>query len=96
MDTDIQIYINNLRKYLESSEKARDLFLSDSIDLDDFISEVERVATLNVKEGKDPQLTKEQYETVRKDLSNDDEVFIEILDKSIINLMDGYPPIFLN
>jgi len=64
MNTDIQIYIKNLKKYIESSDDARELFLSGVIELDDFMSEVELVAMKNVEEGRDPRLTEPQYQQI--------------------------------
>lgn len=88
MNTEVQIYINKLRKYLTGSEKAREMFLSRQLDLDTFLNEVEKVSLKNVEEGRDPQLTKDQYEEVRKSLSVKEEIYVQIL--------DGFPPIFLN
>lgn len=89
MNSDIQIYIKNLRKYLESSDSARELFLSGLIGLNDFMVEVEKVATQNVTDGKDPQLTKTQYEEIRKVKG--------IIEPEIPTFkVDGFPPIFLN
>lgn len=88
MNTEVQIYINKLRKYLSGSEKAREMFLSRQLDLDTFLNEVEKVSLKNVEEGRDPQLTKDQYEEVRKSLSVKEEIYVQIL--------DGFPPIFLN
>jgi hypothetical protein len=89
MNTDIQIYIKNLKKYIESSDDARELFLSGVIELDDFMSEVELVAMKNVEEGRDPQLTKTQYEQIRQNKG--------LIKPEIPTFkMDGFPPIFLN
>lgn len=88
MNTEVQIYINKLRKYLTGSEKAREMFLSRQLDLDTFLNEVEKVSLKNVEEGRDPQLTKDQYEEVRKSLSVKEETYVQIL--------DGFPPFFLN
>ena len=88
MNKEVQVYIHNLRKYLTSSESARELLLSRQMDLDSFLEEVTKVAIKNTEEGKDPQLTRTQYEQVRKSLT--------IKDPSFIELIDGYPPFFLN
>ncbi len=89
MDNDVIIYVKNLKKYLVSSAKARELFLTNDIDIDDFINEVVKVARDNVKKGKDPQLTQKQYEEVRLKLT-DSEFDIPMMD------IKGFPPIFLN
>ena len=88
MNTDVQIYVTKLRKYITESTKARELFLSGQIDLDDFIDEVTKISIINVDEGRDPQLTKDQYESVRKSLSSQVEPYIQII--------DNFPPFFLN
>jgi hypothetical protein len=89
MNPDIQIYINNLRNYLKSSDKARELFLSGLIELDDFMVEVEKISIINVEEGRDPQLTREQYEEIRSSL-NPYQTELPTFQ------MEGFPPIFLN
>jgi len=89
MDNDVIIYVKNLKKYLLSSEKARELFLTNDIDLDDFINEVVKVATSNVKDGKSPQLTQSQYEKIRFELT-DVEPIIPMME------IKGFPPFFLN
>jgi hypothetical protein len=53
------------------------------------MSEVELTAIKNVEEGRDPQLTKTQYEQIRQ---NKGLVKPEIPTFK----MDGFPPIFLN
>lgn len=78
------------------SEKARSVLLHRQMDLDVFLGEVTKVAEENVENGKDPQLTKEQYEQVKTKLSPEDKEVIKILDKSILELIDGYPPFFMN
>ena len=89
MDNDVIIYVKNLKKYLVSSSKARELFLTNDIDIDDFINEVVKVARDNVKNGRDPQLTQTQYEEVRFKLT-DKESDIPMME------MKGFPPFFLN
>jgi len=88
MSADTQIYIQNLTKYLNTSEVARELFLSDIIGVNDFINEVTILAMKNVEDGNPPQLTQSQYEDIRKRLSPKSEVPMFII--------DGFPPLFLN
>ena len=89
MDNEVIIYVKNLKKYLVNSAKARELFLTNDIDIDDFINEVVKVARNNVKEGKDPQLKQKQYEEVRFKLT-DKESDIPMME------IKGFPPFFLN
>jgi len=90
MNTEVTIYVKNLKKYLLTSSKARELFLSKDIDLDDFINEVVKVARVNVSEGKAPQLSQSQYEKVRFKLTDDSKNHVPMMS------MKGFPPIFLN
>lgn len=88
MSVDKEVYLKNLRKYLNTSDDAKKLFLPNGVSIDTFMGEVERLSDINVSEGKDPQLTKGQYEDVRTNLLPDT--------SAPIFEMKGFPPIFLN
>ena len=90
MNLDVQIYLKNLRNYIEQSDKASILFLGGKLDsIDDFMYEVEKVSTKNQELNGEPALTQEQFEVIRSKF-----------DKKKINpqffQLDGFPPISLN
>lgn len=92
MDLNIEIYIKNLKKYLLTNEDSRKYFLGESLNVEDFIIEVSKVAQENVKQGKDPQLTKIQFEKIKSKFKT-----ITFHGKAPIFLFnENYPPLFLN
>ena len=67
-NTDILIYVDKIRKYLESSEGARDFFLADT-SIQKFMEKVIEMAENNFKAKGDPTLTTDQMTQIKNELS---------------------------
>ena len=61
---EILIYINQVKKFLESNKDAKIFFLSD-IDPDIFFDKVSEISEKNFEETGEPQLTIEQYQKIK-------------------------------
>jgi len=61
---DILIYIQTVKKYLESNKNTKDYFLSD-VDEDLFFQNLGQIAQINFEKNGEPQLSKEQFEVLR-------------------------------
>jgi|Laugresbdmm110sn_1035088.scaffolds.fasta_scaffold75598_2 hypothetical protein len=61
---DILIYIQTVKKYLESNKNTKDYFLSD-VDEDLFFQNLGQIAQINLEKNGEPQLSKEQFEVLR-------------------------------
>lgn len=90
MDLEVSLYIRNLKNFLEINEEERNLLLGSSMDLIEFLEKVEEFAIQNVKDGKQPALTREQFDKIRGE-------YITLVGEAPIFIFsDDYPPLFLN
>jgi hypothetical protein len=74
---DILIYIQTVKKYLESNKNTKDYFLSD-VDEDLFFQNLGQIAQINLEKNGEPQLSKEQFEVLRLSMKIFKEVDKEI------------------
>lgn len=65
MEPEVLIYINKLKKYLETNKEAREYFIS-GLDAEEYMEKVKELAIKNFIDKGDPTLTMEQFEFVRK------------------------------
>lgn len=90
MDLEVSLYIRNLKNFLEINDEEREFMLGSSMGLEEFLQKVEEVAIQNVKEGKQPTLTRDQFNEIRGE-------YITLVGQApIFVFSDEYPPLFLN
>lgn len=65
MEPEVLIYINKLKKYLETNKEAREHFLS-NLNEEQYFERVTEVAIKNYIDKGDPTLSMEQFEFIRK------------------------------
>ena len=66
---DVLIYVQKIRKYLESSEEAKKYFLTD-IDIEKFLEKVYNVSENNFNTSGDPILSPLQMDEIKIELSS--------------------------
>jgi hypothetical protein len=65
---DVIIYINKLRQFINSNERAKKDLVGQS-DIEAWIQECLRVATDNFKKSGDPVLSKNQFTSIREEIN---------------------------
>lgn len=61
---EIQIYLQNVRDYIQSNEEAHSYFVGDG-SMDTFMELLETIAIQNHQKNGEPQLTRAQFEFLR-------------------------------
>jgi len=90
MDLEVSLYVRNLKNFLEINDEERKFMLGSSMGLEEFLQKVEEVAIKNVKEGKQPTLTRHQFDKIRGG-------YMTIVGQApIFVFSDEYLPLFLN
>jgi hypothetical protein len=76
-NSDILIYIQKIRNYLETSEEAKKYFLAD-INIEIFMNEVYKISEKNFNINGNPLLSPAQMDKIKNDLSskNDNSKFL--------------------
>lgn len=64
MDTEILVYLQRVKNYLNTNEEANKYFIGDS-DVDEFYNQLTIVSEKNFETNGQPELTKEQFELLR-------------------------------
>lgn len=67
-NTDVLIYVEKIRKYLESSEGARNYFLAGT-SIEKFLEKVHEIAENNMKINSEPTLSTNQMTQIKNELS---------------------------
>jgi hypothetical protein len=81
MSAEVLIYLQSLRKFLESNEESRNYLIGDAT-IDSYFEKVKKLSEYNHKKTGDPKLTTEQFELLRmaqtKKLKKVDNIFFEL------------------
>jgi len=67
MPPEVLIYVQNVKKYLETNQEARNYFL-DGLDVDLFFKHLTEISEKNYKKNGEVMLDKEQFELLKKTL----------------------------
>lgn len=67
MPPEVLIYVQNVKKYLETNQEARNYFL-DGLDVDLFFKHLTEISEKNFKKNGEVMLDKEQFELLKKTL----------------------------
>lgn len=91
MSPEVLIYVKNVKNFLDNNAEAHDYFLN-GIDETDFFSKVAESSQKNFEKNGDPMLMRNQFEEIKKQLSNpilnkiESKIFVEIKDFGTICL----------
>lgn len=81
--SEILIYIQKIKKYLESHEDAKNYFLK-GINSEEFYNSITEISEKNFKKNGDPMLSRDQFESVREKLvqetKKENEIFFDLKD----------------
>ncbi len=97
MDTEILVYLQKVKNYLNSNDEAREYFIGNS-DAEEFYKHLTIISEKNFVDNGQPELTKEQFELLRKTI-----LAVTISKQDVFYSKDGlfmffkdYPPISMN
>lgn len=93
---EVLIYLQTVRKYIESNQEARKYFIPNNVE-SDFYGLVEDISQINFTKRGEPELSKEQFEFIRITLmafKNAEEE--EILSDSIYEYIPTHINFYLN
>ena len=63
-ETEILIYLNGIKSFLEKNEQARNYFIQD-LDVEEFYEKVRDISQKNLEKSGQPELSVEQFEEIR-------------------------------
>lgn len=93
---EVLIYVERVKHYLKTNEEARNYFIVNGNE-DMFFTRLSKISEKNFEKSGEPELTKEQMESLRLD------VVLEEVDKrpkyrqeGIYFIFENYPPTSLN
>lgn len=97
MDTEVLVYLQKVKNYLETNDEARTYFIGES-DVNEFYKHLQIISEKNFKENGEPELSREQFELLRKTIAA-----VTVSKKRVFYSKDGlfmffdeYPPISMN
>jgi hypothetical protein len=97
MDSEVLVYIQKIKNFLNTNDSARDYFIGKS-DVDEFYKQLSIISEKNFETNGQPELTKEQFELLRITLEvvsiSQQKIFIT--DDGLFMIYENYPPISLN
>lgn len=97
MDTEVLVYLQKVKTYLNSSEDARKYFIGES-DVNEFYNQLTIISNKNFETNGQPELTKEQFELLRVTLIattiTKQRVFYS--EDKLFMFLDEYPGICMN
>jgi hypothetical protein len=97
MDSEVLVYIQKIKNFLNTNDSARDYFIGNS-DVDEFYKQLTIISEKNYESNGQPELTKEQFELLRVTLEvvaiSQQKMFIT--DDGLFMVYENYPPISLN
>lgn len=97
MDSEVLVYIQKIKNFLNTNESARDYFIGKS-DVDEFYKQLSIISEKNYETNGQPELTKEQFELLRLTLEvvaiSQQKMFIT--EDGLFMVYENYPPISLN
>ena len=97
MDSEVLVYIQKIKNFLNTNKSARDYFIGKS-DVDEFYKQLSIISEKNYETNGQPELTKEQFELLRLTLEvvaiSQQKMFIT--EDGLFMVYENYPPISLN
>jgi hypothetical protein len=97
MDSEVLVYIQKIKNFLNTNDSARDYFIGNS-DVDEFYKQLSIISEKNYETNGQPELSKEQFELLRITLEvvsiSQQKMFIT--DDGLFMVYENYPPISLN
>lgn len=97
MDAEVLVYVQKVKKYLETNQEAKEYFIGES-NADEFFKHLEIISEKNYEENGEPELSREQFELLRKTITavtiSKQRVFYS--DDKLFMFFDEYPPICMN
>lgn len=97
MDTEVLVYLQKVKNYLNTNEEAKTYFIGNS-DAEEFYKHLAVISEKNFEKSGQPELTQEQFELLRKTI-----LAVTISKQKIVYSEDGlfmffenYPPISMN
>lgn len=97
MGSEVLVYIQKIKNFLNTNESARDYFIGKS-DVDEFYKQLSIISEKNYETNGQPELTKEQFELLRLTLEvvaiSQQKMFIT--EDGLFMVYENYPPISLN
>lgn len=97
METEVLIYIQKVKNYLNNDKTAQEYFIGDS-DMDEFYKHLSIISEKNLETNGQPELSKEQFEllrmTVKVSAIRKQRVFYS--DDKLFMYLDDFPGICMN
>jgi hypothetical protein len=97
MDSEVLVYIQKIKNFLNTNDSARDYFIGNS-DVNEFYKQLSIISEKNYETNGQPELSKEQFELLRITLEvvsiSQQKMFIT--DDGLFMVYENYPPISLN
>ena len=97
MDSEVLVYIQKIKNFLNTNDSARDYFIG-KCDVDEFYKQLSIISEKNYETNGQPELTKEQFELIRITLEvvsiSQQKIFIS--EDGFFMFYENYPPISLN
>jgi hypothetical protein len=84
LSSDVLIYVQTIKNYLETNQEARDYFLKNA-DYDLFFDNLAQISEINFQKTGEPQLTQQQFEFLRVSMMIFKEVDEQEVDQTIYN-----------
>lgn len=97
METEVLIYLQKIKSYLNTNKEAREYFIGDS-SIDEFYKHLSIISNKNFETNGQPELTKEQFELLRMTIKvvtiRNQRVFYS--DDKLFLYLDDFPGICMN
>lgn len=97
MDTEVLVYLQKIKNYLNNSEDAKNYFIGQA-DVDEFYKELAIISNKNFETKGQPELTKEQFELLRVTLiaTSIAKQRVFYSEDKLFMFLDDYPGICMN
>jgi hypothetical protein len=97
MDTEVLVYLQKIKNYLNTSEDAKNYFIGQA-DVDEFYKELTIISNKNFETKGQPELTKEQFELLRVALlaTSIAKQRVFYSEDKLFMFLDDYPGICMN
>lgn len=95
MSSEVLIYLQKVKNYLETNKEANDYFLN-GINSDDFFKEMTEQSIKNFTDKGDPMLNREQFEEIREKILNAKTENIDDIEDKIFFTLKDFGKICLN
>jgi hypothetical protein len=97
MDTEVLVYLQKIKNYLNTSADAKSYFIGEA-DVDEFYKELAIISNKNFETNGQPELTKEQFELLRVAViaTSIAKQRVFYSDDKLFMFLDEYPGICMN